>query len=80
MNFQQYKNAIATMKIRHDKPWQYCPNNCENKLCVSEKNIDDGEIFHGMILLTSQYEPIIICEDCKHQLDVGTYSKEGCFV
>jgi len=72
MNFTEYKIAMNNFKLKHGKEWDYLPNNCENKLCCSENS---DPIIHGMVLLTSQYEPIIICEDCYHQIKIGTYNK-----
>lgn len=68
MKLQEYINAISNFKKR-ETPWFYSPNKCENKICCSDKPIQDGNEIHGMINLSGQYEPIVICEDCLYQIE-----------
>lgn len=71
MTIQDYITSLKTFKPYH-KEWDYLPNECENKVCCSD---DPEPKNHGMIEWGGQYSPIIICDDCKYQIDNKLYDK-----
>lgn len=72
MKLQEYVNSIKTFKM-HNKEWGYLPNKCQSIICCSD---NPAPVHHGMIEWGGQYGPIIICEDCKWQIENKIYDKK----